>query len=81
LLTGDFCAPKFIAMKLADWLAREGLSQVAFARRLNVTRASVSNWCLGERTPQRRYREAIRRETDGLVTANDFDDLVEGVAE
>lgn len=59
-------------MKLATWIAREGLTRTAVAKSLRVTVETVSRYCNGERTPRPALMAAIVRLTRGQVTANDF---------
>ena len=59
-------------MKLADYLADKGLSQNAFAKRLKVSHVAVGRWISGERIPEPDNMRAILRETEGVVTPNDF---------
>ncbi|MGI6244281.1 MAG: 3,4-dihydroxy-2-butanone-4-phosphate synthase [Pseudochelatococcus sp.] len=69
-------------MKLADWLDRNGVSRVAFARRIGVTPGAVTQLC---NNPagwlSRETAELILRETRGAVTPNDFLGGARGVEE
>ncbi|MFC0217492.1 3,4-dihydroxy-2-butanone-4-phosphate synthase [Pseudochelatococcus lubricantis] len=60
-------------MKLADWLDRNGITRVAFARRIGVTPGAVTQLC---NNPagwlSRETAELVLRETRGAVTPNDF---------
>ncbi len=58
-------------MRLADWLKEEGLSQVAFANRIGVTKSAVGRWCLGA-WPGPEHLGLIKRHSKGKVTPNDF---------
>lgn len=60
-------------MRLADWLSRNGMSRVAFARRIGVTPGAVTQLCNSEHAwLSRDTAELIVRETRGAVTPNDF---------
>ena len=59
-------------MKLADWLAWKKVTRTDFAARIGVTPALITSYCNGSVWPGRLKMEAVRRETDGAVTANDF---------
>lgn len=64
-------------MKLAEWLAipdENGLRKRKrdFAARIGVTPTMVTEYAEGRMWPGREKIEAIVRETDGAVSANDF---------
>src|SRR5918998_5206331 len=60
-------------MKLAEWLARQNVSRVAFARRIGVTPGAVTQLCNNRAAwMSRETAELIARETRGAVTPNDF---------
>jgi 3,4-dihydroxy 2-butanone 4-phosphate synthase/GTP cyclohydrolase II len=60
-------------MRLADWLSRNGVSRVAFARRIGVTPGAVTQLCNYDQAwLSRDTAELIARETRGAVTPNDF---------
>jgi 3,4-dihydroxy 2-butanone 4-phosphate synthase/GTP cyclohydrolase II len=60
-------------MKLADWLIRNRISRVAFARRIGVTPGAVTQLCNNDHAwMSRDTAELIARETRGAVTPNDF---------
>ncbi|MBA1158235.1 3,4-dihydroxy-2-butanone-4-phosphate synthase [Microvirga mediterraneensis] len=60
-------------MKLADWLSRNGVSRVAFARRIGVTPGAITQMCNSDHAwLSRDTAEVIARETRGAVTPNDF---------
>lgn len=67
----------FYGMKLADWLAREGLTQTDFAAKLDKGASYVSQLCRGVLWPGRDVVAEIARLTKGAVTANDFAEPVE----
>lgn len=63
-------------MKLADWFHIPNpdgskKSKRAFAGAIGVTPQMISAYC-ADTWPGRARMEAIARETDGAVTANDF---------
>lgn len=45
-------------------LEKRGLSQADLARKLDVTRTTVSNWCSGQRTPTLANMQAIAKALD-----------------
>ncbi|WP_406853517.1 helix-turn-helix domain-containing protein [Alsobacter sp. KACC 23698] len=59
-------------MKLADYLAKHGLSHSDFAAKISVSQASVTRYVQGQRTPRPAHMRRIREVTRGAVTANDF---------
>src|SRR5215210_6569246 len=60
-------------MKLAEWLSRNGMSRVEFARRIGVTPGAITQMCNSEQAwLSRDTAELIARETRGGVTPNDF---------
>src|SRR5215218_1606913 len=60
-------------MRLADWLSRNGVSRVAFARRIGVTPGAITQMCNSEQALlSRDTADLIARETRGAVTPNDF---------
>src|SRR3954471_21951939 len=60
-------------MKLAQWLSRNGVSRVEFARRIGVTPGAITQMCNSEHAwLSRDSAELIARETRGAVTPNDF---------
>jgi predicted transcriptional regulator len=61
-------------MKLADYLAQEGLSEAAFAERIGVTQAAVNRY-KKDRVPEPEPMRAIVAATGGAVQPNDFFDL------
>ncbi len=68
-------------MKLAEWLARQNVSRVAFARRIGVTPGAVTQLCNNRAAwMSRETAELIARETRGAVTPNDFIQSAGGAA-
>lgn len=61
-------------MRLADYLATKGISQAEMARRIGVSRWSISRYCAGD-LPSRDKLERIAEATGGDVLPNDFCDL------
>ncbi len=60
-------------MKLAEWLSRNGMSRVEFARRIGVTPGAITQMCNSDYAwLSRDTAELIARETRGGVTPNDF---------
>jgi len=60
-------------MKLAEWLSRNGVSRVEFARRIGVTPGAITQMCNSDHAwLSRDTAELIARETRGAVTPNDF---------
>ena len=60
-------------MKLADWLERNSVKRVDFARRIGVSPGAVTQICRGEGAwASRETAERILAETKGEVTPNDF---------
>src|SRR3569833_141668 len=60
-------------MKLAEWLRRNGVSRIAFARRVGLSPAAVTQLCNHQTAWMSRDTAAlISRETGGAVTPYDF---------
>ena len=60
-------------MKLAEWLAREGVKRNVFARRIGVSPGAVTQICRDEGAwLSRETAQRILAETRGAVTPNDF---------
>ena len=60
-------------MKLAEWLSRNGMSRVEFARRIGVTPGAITQMCNSDHAwLSRDTAELIARATRGGVTPNDF---------
>lgn len=67
-------------MKLSEWLDipnPDGTRKVRgdFAIKIGVTPQMISAYCNDRMWPGKERMEAIVRETDGAVTANDFIDM------
>jgi transcriptional regulator with XRE-family HTH domain len=61
-----------LAMKLALWLDANDLSDAEFGRRIGKAHSTVLRLKRGEIRPSLETVEAIRTETNGSVTADDF---------
>lgn len=60
-------------MRLADWLKREGIARIDFARMVGLSPASVTALCNNDAAwMSRDVAEGIARVTGGAVTPNDF---------
>lgn len=59
-------------MNLADWLKQSGKQKQAFAEDIGVTPQMISAYLKGSIWPSKATMQAIARETEGAVTANDF---------
>jgi 3,4-dihydroxy 2-butanone 4-phosphate synthase/GTP cyclohydrolase II len=60
-------------MRLADWLKREGIARIDFARLASLSPASVTALCNNDTAwMSRDVAETIARLTGGAVTPNDF---------
>ena len=59
-------------MKLADYLSRNEISQVEFAKQLGVTRAAVNVWAKKNLPPKHCYMRAVIAATGGQVKRADF---------
>lgn len=59
-------------MKLREWLKTNRIKGYEFANRIGVSPPTISEYCAGQAWPSRDKMEAIARETNGEVTANDF---------
>lgn len=60
-------------MKLTDWLNAQSISRVEFARRTGLSPSAVTQLCNSETAwLSRETAEVIFRETNGVVTPNDF---------
>lgn len=59
-------------MRLPDWLAREGMTQSEFAKRVEVSAATISDLCREKIWLSRPLAIRIEGATGGEVTAADF---------
>jgi 3,4-dihydroxy 2-butanone 4-phosphate synthase / GTP cyclohydrolase II len=59
-------------MLLADWLIREKIKRIDFAKRIDVTPQTITGYCDGDFWPKKAVAERIFKETNGEVTPNDF---------
>ena len=62
-------------MKLEEWLSRNNVKPADLARRVGVSRGTISRYLSGERTPTSRIAAEIIRATEGEVTTTDLYDL------
>lgn len=58
--------------KLARYMRRHKLSDIALAEQLGVTRMAVYNYRKGLRTPRGPVMRRLREVTNGRISANDF---------
>ena len=59
--------------RLKAYLAKHGISQSAFARRIGVSNATtVRRYLKGEHMPEPNIMRRIEKETDGAVIPSDF---------
>ena len=59
-------------MKLREWLAKNGISQVAFSRLIGVNKSHLSSVICGERIAGRKISRSIERETNGAILEIDM---------
>lgn len=59
-------------MKLRAWLKAHNMTMEMFADRVGVAHSTVSRLCTGKLFPSRELALAIRKETNGEVTPDDF---------
>ena len=71
-LDGFFFGGQYPGMKLADWLHQERLTQLEFARRMEVAPARISDWVNGKAIPSLPSALAISRATGGAVKPEDL---------
>jgi hypothetical protein len=63
-------------MQLQKWLADERITYTDFAKRIGSKHArTVERYAKGTRFPRPKMMAAIRRETGGKVTADDFQSI------
>jgi transcriptional regulator with XRE-family HTH domain len=68
-------------MKLADYLKQHDLDDASFAAKVGCDRSTIYRIRKGETKPSDPLKEAIAKETGGLVQPNDyFDGLPEAEA-
>lgn len=61
-------------MQLPDYLAENGITITAFAKRLGLRVSTLHRYTRGHRFPPAEVLLVIRQETAGAVTADDFVD-------
>ena len=59
-------------MKLAEYLAKKGITHDAFARQIGTSQVTVTRYATGQRFPRPKQLIRIAAATKGAVTANDF---------
>lgn len=64
-----------VVMRLAEYLAQEGMTQADFARKIGQEQATIARYCTGKRTPQPEVMRKIVQATRGQVQPNDFYDV------
>ena len=58
--------------KLARYMKRHKLSDIAMAELIGVSRQAVYNYRVGARTPKQAVMRRIREVTNGRIKADDF---------
>lgn len=62
-----------LAMQLSSYLEAQKITYADFAAQIGAANAGVVHkYASGKRYPRKKFLQAIIRETDGAVTANDF---------
>lgn len=59
-------------MKLAEYLSDNGLTQTAFAAKIEAAQVEISRFATGDRLPPWHKMLKIYKATKGAVTPNDF---------
>ena len=59
-------------MKLADYMADQGVTPNDMAARLGCSEGAIRKWMYGERRPAPSWMPKIVEATDGKVQPNDF---------
>lgn len=62
-------------MTIREARQRAGITQVALAKKLNVTQSAVARWESGEHPPLKKYHKGLCRAL--RVTAKDLDEIKE----
>ena len=65
-------------MDLKSYLKEKGISPVEFAARIGFSKGGVLKWVNGERYPRHEAIDKIMEQTNGCVTANDFQKQISG---
>lgn len=63
-------------MLLKDYLKQKNISSKEFAKRIGCSHGGVLKWISGDRFPRPLHIFTIERETNGAVTANDFQEQI-----
>lgn len=58
-------------MLLRDWLTKNGLTHLEFARTIRKSKTAMGHWCTGARVPRHETIKEIDTATDGDVTYQD----------
>ena len=66
---------KMLGGALGEWLHKNQVSSIAFAKRVGTSDATVSRMCAGIHIPRKEVMRRIFIETQGAVQPNDFYDL------
>jgi 3,4-dihydroxy 2-butanone 4-phosphate synthase/GTP cyclohydrolase II len=59
-------------MKLIDYITGEGITRAEFARRAEISEATISLLCRNETWLSKEMAQKILKATDGKVTPTDF---------
>ena len=59
-------------MKLADWISRNKVKRVHFARQVGVTPQTITGWCDGTFSISKDKANEVYVATNGDVTPNDL---------
>lgn len=59
-------------MKLKEWLTKEDMTMSKFGEIMKCSRATVSRWCNGDRTPSLKTAKEISEVTNGEVGVEDL---------
>ncbi len=59
-------------MKLKDWLDKNGVTEVDFAKKIGTSYMSVNRYVNDKRIPRKPVMKKIFNKTDGQVTSADF---------
>ena len=59
-------------MKLRDYLVQNGITNVAFAKRIGVSPVTVCRWLYQKHLPDRASLKLIREATNDEVSADDL---------
>lgn len=68
-----------LGSRISAWLRVKGMTQMALAAAIGVSRAAVSNWCTGVNTPSHAHLQAVVAALG--VTLPEFYGAIPAVAE